>query len=433
MKIALVVPVYQNYISSIRPPLGLIVVRSELKHFGVEASIYDEFQITEKNCLSLARNYDVVGIQIHSLNVLNAVKLGKILRQLGTKVFLGGPEINLSNDNFLWAKGAYDLVVKYHPNQTVLNEIKNLVLKPSLPKVISGSLYPPNKVDYSGINFKPYWDRARAVGYSKRFIPLTTHLGCSYRDATKKGCQFCCDVSQPYHVRSSECINQELEQLYELYKVEEVNCIGENLTKNLLHHLTQNVKTPCKINWSFYSRASEIDKKAAKKMRDFGVNEIRMGVESGDNNVLLKTGKNITVERVEQAIEFLNEMGIKAVVSFILGLPGTTRETLEQTYSLASSWTEKFSYFSPISSVIMPLPNSNLGDSLGIQPGRGVSEKDQQDCISQFTSVTWDEIINSATKFSNLPNSEPPEATQVMAPYRSKIRQHKNKESIRCA
>ena len=433
MKIALVSPIYKDYIPSMRPPLGLIVVRSELKHLGVEAAIYDGFQVTEENCLFLVNNYDVVGIQVHSLNVFQAVELGKTLRQLGTKVFLGGPEINLAKDDFTWAKDAYDLVVKYHPNQIVVNEIKNLILKSSYPKVITGAVHPPRKVDYSGLNLSDYWKRGNALGYSKRFIPVMTHLGCSYRDATKKGCQFCCDVSQPYYARSSEDINQELEQLYQLYKVEEVYCIGENLTKSLLQHLTQTIKTPSKINWSFYSRASEIDEVTAKKMSDFNISEIRMGAESGDNDVLLKTGKKITVERVERAIEFLNENKIKTVVSFILGLPGTTKKTLEQTYSLASSWTEKFPYFSPVSSIIMPLPNSTLGSSLGIQPGRGVSQKDQQECISQFTSVTWNDVMNFSNKFSNLPNSEPPEATAVMSPHKIKIQKQTSIETIRCA
>ena len=66
------------------------------------------------------------------------------------------------------------------------------------------------------------------------------------------------------------------------------------------------------------------------------------GVESGNQHILDTVKKKITLEKIRDGVRMANEVGIKVLASFIIGLPGETRETLNDTIefalSLNTSW-----------------------------------------------------------------------------------------------
>jgi radical SAM superfamily enzyme YgiQ (UPF0313 family) len=64
---------------------------------------------------------------------------------------------------------------------------------------------------------------------------------------------------------------------------------------------------------------------------------ICFGLESGNQKVLDLADKRATPEKARRAVELCKEVGISPLGSFILGLPGETRETMEQTISFAQS------------------------------------------------------------------------------------------------
>ena len=64
---------------------------------------------------------------------------------------------------------------------------------------------------------------------------------------------------------------------------------------------------------------------------------ICFGLESGNQRILDLADKRATVERARRAVELSKAAGIAPFGSFILGLPGETRETMEETVSFAQS------------------------------------------------------------------------------------------------
>jgi hypothetical protein len=62
---------------------------------------------------------------------------------------------------------------------------------------------------------------------------------------------------------------------------------------------------------------------------------ICFGLESGNQRILDLANKRATVERARRAVELSKAAGIAPFGSFILGLPGETRETMEETVSFA--------------------------------------------------------------------------------------------------
>ncbi|NWF55784.1 MAG: radical SAM protein, partial [Syntrophaceae bacterium] len=92
-----------------------------------------------------------------------------------------------------------------------------------------------------------------------------------------------------------------------------------------------------KINLYIFARVDTVDAPLLKKLREAGCRMICFGLESGNQRVLDLAGKRATPEKARQAVALCKEAGISPLGSFILGLPGETRETMEETISFARS------------------------------------------------------------------------------------------------
>lgn len=68
-----------------------------------------------------------------------------------------------------------------------------------------------------------------------------------------------------------------------------------------------------------------------KQMAEGGLVEIFVGVESADNRIKEGITKKTTIEQDENIVKWCRELGIKCKLSFILGLPGESLESMETT------------------------------------------------------------------------------------------------------
>ena len=59
------------------------------------------------------------------------------------------------------------------------------------------------------------------------------------------------------------------------------------------------------------------------------------GIETGNQSVLDQTLKRTRVEQAQEAVNNAKGVGIKTVGHFIFGLPGETRQTMQETMDLA--------------------------------------------------------------------------------------------------
>jgi len=68
-----------------------------------------------------------------------------------------------------------------------------------------------------------------------------------------------------------------------------------------------------------------------KEMRDGGLVEIFVGVESASNEIKNNITKKTTIEQDTNILNWCKDLGIRCKTSFILGLPGESMETMEET------------------------------------------------------------------------------------------------------
>jgi hopanoid biosynthesis associated radical SAM protein HpnJ len=88
------------------------------------------------------------------------------------------------------------------------------------------------------------------------------------------------------------------------------------------------------VTWSCNAKAN-VPYETLKAMRDGGLRLLLVGYESGNQQVLNNVKKGLRLDRARQFTKDCRELGIKIHGTFILGLPGETRETIQETIRFA--------------------------------------------------------------------------------------------------
>ena len=102
-----------------------------------------------------------------------------------------------------------------------------------------------------------------------------------------------------------------------------------------------------KFTWSANSRA-EVDLETMKLLKRAGARLFCVGIESGDQATLDRMRKNLRIERIRQFFRDARQAGILIHGCFLVGLPGETRDTMNQTLSLAKELNPDTAQFFPL-------------------------------------------------------------------------------------
>jgi anaerobic magnesium-protoporphyrin IX monomethyl ester cyclase len=89
------------------------------------------------------------------------------------------------------------------------------------------------------------------------------------------------------------------------------------------------------ITWSCLGRADRVTVDILKLMRRAGCWHISYGIESGDQRILDAMKKGEDLDRMEEAVHWSREAGLKTKGFFMVGFPGETAESLRRTKKLA--------------------------------------------------------------------------------------------------
>jgi hopanoid biosynthesis associated radical SAM protein HpnJ len=88
------------------------------------------------------------------------------------------------------------------------------------------------------------------------------------------------------------------------------------------------------VTWSCNAKAN-VPYETLKIMKDNGLHLLLVGYESGDDQILINIKKGLVTATARRFSEDCRKLDIKVHGTFILGLPGETRETIERTIEYA--------------------------------------------------------------------------------------------------
>jgi len=85
------------------------------------------------------------------------------------------------------------------------------------------------------------------------------------------------------------------------------------------------------LTWNCSTRADRVDAEILGLMKRAGCHTVAIGMESTDPAVLKNIRKNITPEQVRGAVSLIRKSGMDSIVFCVIGFPGETRESVEET------------------------------------------------------------------------------------------------------
>jgi hopanoid biosynthesis associated radical SAM protein HpnJ len=88
------------------------------------------------------------------------------------------------------------------------------------------------------------------------------------------------------------------------------------------------------ITWSCNAKAN-VPRETLQVMRDNGLRLLLVGYESGNQQILINIKKGLRVERARRFAVDCRDLGITVHGTFIIGLPGETKETIQETIRFA--------------------------------------------------------------------------------------------------
>lgn len=173
------------------------------------------------------------------------------------------------------------------------------------------------------------------IGYLKHpYVSFYTGRGCKSR------CTFCLWPQtvggHRYRVRSVEDVAAEVKWAKEAFpQVKEFFFDDDTFTDNL-PRAEAIAKELAKIGvtWSCNAKAN-VPRRTLEVLKDNGLRLLLVGYESGNQQILYNIKKGMRVEVARQFTKDCHELGIVIHGTFILGLPGETTDTIQETLNFA--------------------------------------------------------------------------------------------------
>lgn len=110
------------------------------------------------------------------------------------------------------------------------------------------------------------------------------------------------------------------------------------------------------IEWVCDTRVDLISRDLLKEMKSAGCSTIFFGVQSGSPRILKKLNIKLTPEQIVEGFKMCRKEGIQVACSFMLGIPGETKEDMEITYKFAKKLDPDWIQFN----VFIACPDSGL-------------------------------------------------------------------------
>jgi radical SAM superfamily enzyme YgiQ (UPF0313 family) len=180
-----------------------------------------------------------------------------------------------------------------------------------------------------------HWD-AIPEEYLYSIFPVRGSRGCPYK------CKFCnFSPGRTFRLKSPDIIVREIATLIDTGKVRMIRFTDDNLFLNQRYveeYCRRIIDLRKEIKWTSFIRASSITKDNVRLLKDSGCILVQIGMESGDKSILEEMNKKDTPENYLRVIELLNTNGISTQLYFIIGFPGETAQTIENTIRLINQF-----------------------------------------------------------------------------------------------
>jgi radical SAM superfamily enzyme YgiQ (UPF0313 family) len=368
------------------PPLGLAYLAAVLERERIDVGITDGSRgLTLSEVVGELKAYapNIVGISCTTPTFLDAIELGVSVRQAlpQATIVLGGAHVTAIPQEAMLEE-VFDVGVIGEGEITFLELVRAIEDKGGLGKVdleqIEGLAFrrdgqvvrttPRERVKdldrlpHPARHLLPPLSAYRPTPASYRELPLAvmmTSRGCPY------GCTFCDRGVFGNYVRghSPEYVLDEVEELLDRYGAREIRFFDDTFTinrKRVVSICEMILERRLRFPWTCLTRVNTVDMDLLRLMKEAGCWQVLFGLESGDPGMLKRLNKGSSVEQNTRAVQWALEVGLGVRGDFIIGTPGETMESLENTLAFTKRIKLDYAHFNKF----VPYPGTELYERL---------------------------------------------------------------------
>lgn len=327
MKIQLIHPPHPVALEDrLDAPLGLLYVASSLRQADHHVAITD-FSGIPRNDWKIPEA-DIYGITSFLPTMGISADIARLCKERNPEAKIIGGGMNFTSlvemglDHYIPEE--FDSIIVGAGELAVLDlvaDMPNIKHRYSHPIGNLDSLADP---DYSMVDLQSY--KRKIDGHL--MVSVLTSRGCPMR------CSFCV-VNILYRTakfRSPKAVAKEIRGIIDKYGFRSFNFMDDTffIDKPRTHRLLELLE-PLKINFRCHGRVGFDTKDDYVRLKKAGCKQICWGIESGSQFILDQMNKHATVTQGKQAMAWAKELGILDRIFLIVGFPGESEKTLDDT------------------------------------------------------------------------------------------------------
>jgi radical SAM superfamily enzyme YgiQ (UPF0313 family) len=325
-------PCYELDDDRLEPPLGLLYMATWLRQHDRQACIVDLSSISQSEWINAIPSADIYGFSTFTTTYQQTLQVLEVVRKVNPMAWTvaGGPHASALPQD---VARDFDFVVVGEGEQAILSLVQALKAGQTPTRIVSGqpvtdldSLPFP---DYSLVDIDSY----RRVVAGQPSISILSSRGCPYR------CVFCNSIvmgsGQRVRFRSAANVIEEIRLLKAAWGIVSFRFQDDIFTLNLprLREMTALLRDE-EIAYRCFGRVDRCSQEVANLLYEGGCKHISFGVESGSPTILKRMQKGQTTDQIRQGIAAARLAGLIVRVYLIVGFPGETWETVQETVDL---------------------------------------------------------------------------------------------------
>ena len=301
--------------------------------------------------LPLAKNYDLMIVHTSTPSFANDVKVAQAMKEKNPDLKVGfvGAKVAVEPEESLKAGAAIDFVGRNEFDFTVRevaegrswDKIDGLSYRNASGVIVHN----PERAILENMDALPFVTEVYKrdleienyfIGYLKHpYISIYTGRGCKSR------CTFCLWPQtvggHRYRTRSVGHVIEEIRLAKHYFpQVREFFFDDDTFTDDLPRaEAIAKELGKLGVMWSCNAKAN-VPRDTLKVLKDNGLRLLLVGYESGDQQILYNIKKGMRIDVAKRFTKDCHELGITIHGTFILGLPGETKETIEETIRFAT-------------------------------------------------------------------------------------------------
>jgi radical SAM superfamily enzyme YgiQ (UPF0313 family) len=362
------------------PSGALILLGTMAQNLGHNIKIVhmgaDKVGSAELKNIILTFKPDVAGITMNTFQTKNTKAITKIIKEVNKNILvvIGGPHPSALTLRIFDDFPDVDVVIVGEGEHIFLEiiegkdleEIKGICYKDKMNEPQMNELRSPaENLDYIPL---PNLD---LVDFNENKFSGVEPVGAlpSMYIMGSRGCPFQCIYCNKSiwgyrtRFRKPELIIEEIKWLHDKYGVREIFFQDDTFNLNrkwaerVFNLLIENgLNKDIVFKTSFRANKELVDRELLELAKKAGFWLIFYGVESGNQGILNGMKKALAIKEIKRAFELTHSVGLKTIASFIIGLPGETKKTIQDTFNL---WRELNPYVAGCS-FATPLPATEL-------------------------------------------------------------------------